>query len=159
MLLAKVKLINMNRFVTYANLIIIIMPWLQSSQQHPHNSHNKHDEVSLLCLNTVIKPHSYPRVSWRFESIYNLSRGENMTTRHMWVTKTPWVAIVRDDYQWVRSGPTSPKCMSSMWYLDRHLWVAHILSWCTSCRQGRVSSNSATVKATKFVGPHKSHMC
>jgi hypothetical protein len=27
------------------------------------------------------------------------------------------------------------------------------------CRCGRVSSNSATDKATKFVGPHKSRMC
>jgi hypothetical protein len=38
-------------------------------------------------------------------------------------------------------------------------WVAHTLSWCTSCRCDRVSSNSVTVEATKFVGPYKSRMC
>jgi hypothetical protein len=42
--------------------------------------------------------------------------------------------------------------------LNGHLWVAHTLSQCTSVKQGKVSSNTATVEATKFVGPHKSHM-
>jgi hypothetical protein len=48
--------------------------------------------------------------------------------------------------------------MSFIWYLNMHLWVAHTLSQSTSWRYGRVSSNSATVEATKFAGPHKYHM-
>jgi hypothetical protein len=59
------------------------MPWLQSSQHHPHNSHGKHDEVALLRLNTAIKPHSYLRVSRRFESIYNLAWGKLDNTTHV----------------------------------------------------------------------------
>jgi hypothetical protein len=38
-------------------------------------------------------------------------------------------------------------------------WVTRTLSLCTSVKRGKVSSNSTTVKATKFVGPHKSRMC
>jgi hypothetical protein len=59
------------------------VPWLQSSQHHPHNSHGKHDEVALLRLNTAIKPHSYLRVSWRFESIYKLAWGKLDNTTHV----------------------------------------------------------------------------
>jgi hypothetical protein len=37
-------------------------------------------------------------------------------------------------------------------------WVARILSHCTFVMQGKVSSNSATHEATKFVEPHISRM-
>jgi hypothetical protein len=37
-------------------------------------------------------------------------------------------------------------------------WVVWTLSHCTFVKLGKLSSNSATVKATKFAGPHKSHM-
>jgi hypothetical protein len=38
-------------------------------------------------------------------------------------------------------------------------WVAHTLyPGIHLCRKGQVSSNSATVEATKFMGLHKSHM-
>ncbi len=37
-------------------------------------------------------------------------------------------------------------------------WVAQTLSHCTPMKRGKVSSNSSTHEATKFVGPHKSHM-
>jgi hypothetical protein len=37
-------------------------------------------------------------------------------------------------------------------------WVARTLSLLSSLKQGKVSSNSVTVEATKFVGPHKSYM-
>jgi hypothetical protein len=42
--------------------------------------------------------------------------------------------------------------------LDGHPWVAHTLSQCRFVKWGKVSSNSVAVKATKFVGPHKSCM-
>jgi hypothetical protein len=32
----------------------------------------------------------------------------NLTTRHMWVTKAPRVVTIRNDYQRVGPGPTSP---------------------------------------------------
>jgi hypothetical protein len=35
------------------------------------------------------------------------------------------------------------------------LWVAHALSLLSSMRYGRLSSNSVTDKASKFVGPKK----
>jgi hypothetical protein len=38
------------------------------------------------------------------------------------------------------------------------LWVARTLSQCTSMKQGKVLSNSVTIEATKFVGPHISRM-
>jgi hypothetical protein len=38
------------------------------------------------------------------------------------------------------------------------LWVARTLSQYTSMKQGKLSFNSVTVEATKFVGPHKSRM-
>jgi hypothetical protein len=45
-----------------------------------------------------------------------------------------------------------------MRYLDGHTWVAPTLSQCTSINHSGVSSNSVTIEATKFVGPHKSRM-
>jgi hypothetical protein len=50
--------------------------------------------------------------------------------------------------------------MSSTWYHTRgYPWVAHALSLLSSKRYGRVSSNSATDKASKFDGLHISRMC
>jgi hypothetical protein len=43
---------------------------------------------------------------------------------------------------------------SSMW----SPWVTWTLSLLSSVKRGKVSSNSATIEATKFVGSHKSHM-
>jgi hypothetical protein len=75
-------------------------------------------------------------------------------------SKTPHVVTVRDNYQRVRPGPISPSsaCLSCDTSLG-YPWMAHTLFWYTSCRCGRVSSNSATGEATKFVRLHKSHMC
>jgi hypothetical protein len=69
------------------------------------------------------------------------------------------VATFCDDYQRVRTGFYLALVPSSMWYLNGHLWVARTLSHYTSMKRGKVSSNSTTVEATKFVGPHKSCMC
>jgi hypothetical protein len=65
---------------------------------------------------------------------YTPCKGNNLTTRHTWLTKTPWVATFCDDYQRVGPGPTSPQCMYSTWYPDGHPWVAHTLFWCTSIK-------------------------
>jgi hypothetical protein len=37
-------------------------------------------------------------------------------------------------------------------------WVDRTLSHCTSVKWGKLLSNSATVEAIKFVGPHNSHI-
>jgi hypothetical protein len=55
----------------------------------------------------VNKPHTYPRVSRRFESIVTL-QGINLATRHTWATKATRVATFRDDYQRVDPGPPYP---------------------------------------------------
>jgi hypothetical protein len=38
-------------------------------------------------------------------------------------------------------------------------WVARTLSLLSSIKRGKISSNLVIVKATKFTGHHKSHMC
>jgi hypothetical protein len=57
------------------------------------------------------------------------------------------------------SGRVLP-CPSVVFHMitNGHPWVAHTLSHCTSIKWGKVLSNSATVEATKFTGPHKSRM-
>jgi hypothetical protein len=42
--------------------------------------------------------------------------------------------------------------------LTDNLWVAHALSRCIPIRYGRIASISARHDATKFAGPHTSHM-
>jgi hypothetical protein len=39
-----------------------------------------------------------------------------------------------------------------------YLWVDRTLSQFTSLQVGRIGSDSATIKTTKFTGPHKSRM-
>jgi hypothetical protein len=58
-------------------------------------------------MTSVNKHHPYPRVSRRLESIYIL-QGNNLITWQTWVTQTPWVATVHDDYQRVKPGPPYP---------------------------------------------------
>jgi hypothetical protein len=68
------------------------------------------------------------------------------------------VANFCDDYQRVGIGSYLALVPSSTRYLNGHPWVARSLSDYTSVKRGKVSSNSATVEATKFAGSHKSHM-
>jgi hypothetical protein len=134
------------------------MPWLQSSQHHPHNSHNKHNEVALLHLNMTIKSHSYPRVSRRFKSIYNLARDKTWQhdtcgswRHHKWPQFTTTIEeSSRAHRTLVHAFHAIPRQAS--------MGGPHTIP-CTSCRYGRVSYNSATIEVTKFAGPHKSLMC
>jgi hypothetical protein len=133
-----------------------MLSWLQSSQHHPHNSHTKHKEVALLCLNTTIKPHSYLSVV-EIQINIHLARAKPDNMTH----------VVHEDItsgnnsRWLsKSRAGSYLTLVHVFHAipQGHPWVAHTPSQCTSCRQGRVSSNSVTVEATKFAGPHKSHM-
>jgi hypothetical protein len=85
-------------------------------------------------------------------------QGTNLTTRHTWVTQAPWVVTVHDDYQRVESGPP----YHSAGFL--HDTSMDIRGWphtipMSPVKYNGVLSNSASVEATKFTGPHKSHMC
>jgi hypothetical protein len=73
---------------------------------------------------------------------------EGTTSGHRW----QWLSKSRD---WVLSHPSvifhSKTSMGTP-------WVVRTLFHCTSAKQGKVLSNSVTVEATKFAGPHKSRM-
>jgi hypothetical protein len=75
------------------------------------------------------KPHPYPRVSRRFESIVNL-QGINLATRHTWATKVTRVATFHDDYQRVEPGPPYPSAIFHVKASTGSPWVARILSQC-----------------------------
>jgi hypothetical protein len=76
----------------------------------------------------------------------------------MYVTNTPQVATVHDNYQRVELGPPyRSACLPRDTSMGIRGWPT--LSRCISWRYGRVSSNSVTVEDTKFVEPHKSRIC
>jgi hypothetical protein len=75
-------------------------------------------------------------------------KDNHLTTWHSRVTKTPWVATVHNDYQSFDLRPPYP---SACLPLDTS---TRICGWPTRW----VSSNTTTIEATKFAGPHKSHM-
>jgi hypothetical protein len=68
------------------------------------------------------------------------------------------VATVHDNYQRGEPGPPYPSDVFHVYATADTPWVGQTLSHCTSVKSSGVSSNTATVEATKFVGPHKSHM-
>jgi hypothetical protein len=81
-----------------------------------------------------------------------------MTTRHTWFTKTPQVTIVHDDYQGIEPNPLHPSaCLSRDTSMSIRGWPVHYPG-IHHCRCDEVSSNSATVEATKFARSHKSRM-
>jgi hypothetical protein len=71
--------------------------------------------------------------------------------------KTPREATVHDDYQRVESGPPYPSaglpCDTSMGTCG---WPPHYPN--ATVKYGGVSSNSAAIEATKFMGPYKFRM-
>jgi hypothetical protein len=85
-------------------------------------------------------------------------KGNNLTTRHTWATKAPRVAIVHDDYQRVVPAPPYPSVVFDAYVSIDTQWVARTLSHYTPVKYGGVSSNSATVEASKFVGLYIARM-
>jgi hypothetical protein len=69
------------------------------------------------------------------------------------------VATVHEDYQRVEPGPLYPSAVFHTYASKDTPWVGQTLSHCTLVKYVGLSSNSATVKATQFVGPKKSRMC
>jgi hypothetical protein len=65
------------------------------------------------------------------------------------------VAIVHDNYQRVEPGPPYPIAVFHAYASADTPWVSQTLSQCTPMKYGGVSSKSATVEATQFVGPQK----
>jgi hypothetical protein len=89
---------------------------------------------------------------------YTHCKGNNLTTRpresrrqHEW---PPFTMTIKES-GWVLPHPSAVFHIKT---LTVSLWVAQTLSQCTSMKRGKVSSNSATVEATKFVRPYKSYM-
>jgi hypothetical protein len=72
------------------------------------------------------KPHPYPRVSQRFESIVIL-QGINLATRHVSHEGTR-VATFRDDYQRVEPSPLYPSAVFHVKTSTGSPWVARALS-------------------------------
>jgi hypothetical protein len=163
MLIIQVKLINMRRFAFYSKHVKISKQyWLTSHDYsvviNPYSSHHNIMKLIILRLDAANKYHSFPRVSQRFESIVNLAR--EITWQHD--THGP-----RRHHEWQQFTTTIKE--SSRTHLTLvHVfhayasadtpWVSHALSHVSLMRYGRVSSNSATVKASRFAGPKKSRM-
>jgi hypothetical protein len=109
-------------------------------------------------MTATSKYHPYPRVSQRFVSIYIPAR-ENLKTRHTWAMNAPQVATICDNDQRVRRGAPFPGAHlprdTTRWAI--HGWSVHYPGK-HHCTRGEGLSNSVTVEATKFAGPHKSCM-
>jgi hypothetical protein len=63
---------------------------------------------------TLLRNDRNKQESLIFESVaairikFKHCKGNHLTTRHAWVTKTPWVTTIYDDYQGVKPGPPYP---------------------------------------------------
>jgi hypothetical protein len=84
--------------------------------------------------------------------------GENLTTQHTYDSKILHVATIHDDNQGVGPGSPHPSARLPCDTSPGCQWMAHTLSWFTSLQVDSIASDSATNKATKFRGPHKSCM-
>jgi hypothetical protein len=94
-------------------------------------------------------PPPCPRVSRRFESIFNLERYKPDNTTHVG-PGAPRVATIHDVTK--KPGQVLPR-LSAIFHAYASvdtLWVAQILSHCTPMKRGKVSSNSSTHEATQF---------
>jgi hypothetical protein len=69
------------------------------------------------------------------------------------------VATVHDDNQGVGPGPPRPSARLPRDTSLGYPWVACTLSRFISLQVGRIASDSANIKATKFTVPHKSCIC
>jgi hypothetical protein len=82
-------------------------------------------------------------------------KGINLTTRHTRARRAPRVATVHDDYQRVEPGPPYTSAIFHAYASADTPWVAQTPSHYTPVNYGGVSSSSATIKATQFVGPQE----
>jgi hypothetical protein len=94
--------------------------------------------------------HSFLRVSRRFESIINLARGINLTTRHTQAQRAPWVEIIHDVTKKPGRVLPRPSVVFHAYASADIPWVAQTLSHFTSVKWGKVSSNSSKDEATQF---------
>jgi hypothetical protein len=132
--------------------------WLQSSHPHSYSFHHNNMKFVILRLNTEVKPS--PISEGVTEIIINSQpcNGINLTTKHPWARRAPWVATAHDVVN--ESGRVLPRTSVAFHaYASANTpWVARTLSHCTPVKWDKVLSNSVTHEATKFAGPHKSHM-
>jgi hypothetical protein len=102
------------------------------------------------------KHHPYSGVTDIWINI--ILQGNNLTTRHTWVTQAPRGPPFAMTIKELDRILPRPSDISHMKTSMGSPWVTRTLSYYTSMKWGKVSSNSATIKVTKFVGPHKSCM-
>jgi hypothetical protein len=108
-------------------------------------------------MTATSKYHPYPRVSRRFESIYILAREQH--DAHEPRRHHEWPQLVR----MIRESTGSHLSLVHVFHVIPHarlsVGVPVHYPGIHHCRRGEGSSNSVTIEATKFVGPHKSRMC
>jgi hypothetical protein len=104
----------------------------------------------ILCLNTTNKPQPMSDSVVEIRINNQPCKGINQTTQHTWATEATWVATVHNTVK--ESGQILPH-PSAVFHAYTSVdtpWVAWTLSHCTPVKQGKVSSNLSTHKATKF---------
>jgi hypothetical protein len=101
---------------------------------------------------------THVRQCHRDSSQFKPCKSNHLTTWHSWVTKTPRVGIVHDAIK-----ETIRAHLTLVHIFHTIPWWASVGGPCTilmyTWRYGRIAFISATHKASKFVGPHKSRMC
>jgi hypothetical protein len=74
------------------------------------------------------------------------------------IPKTLCAVTVHDNNQGVSPGPPHPSARLSRDTFLGYPWVTRTLSQFISLQVGRIASDPATIKASKFMRPHKSRM-
>ncbi len=115
-------------------------------------------KLIILRLNTTNKPSPMSEGVAEIRINNQPCKGINLTTQHAQARRAPRVATIQDEVkETIRAHLTLVHVFHVYASVDTP-WVAHAPSHYTSVKRGKVPSNSATVAATKFVGPHKSCM-
>ncbi len=125
---------------------------------YPNSYHHIIMKLIILRLNTANKPSPISEGVAEIRINSQPCKGINLTTRYTRARRAPRMVIVHNDYQRVESGPPYPSAVFHSYASTDTPSVAQTLSFCTPVKHGGVSSNSATVEVTMFVGPHKSRM-
>jgi hypothetical protein len=116
------------------------------------------NEIQLQHLDTVIKPS--PISEGATEIQINIHLARELTWQHDTCGSRrhhewpPFVMTIKESGR-VLHHPSA--CLPHDNSMGIRWWTVH-LSWCTSIRQGKVSSNLAIIEAAKFAGPNKSRM-
>jgi hypothetical protein len=126
-----------------------------TSSKNPHNNHSvifmstfEHREQGSLTSEGVteirINSHLARKITWQHDT-------REPKRQHEW---PPFAITIKESGRALRR----PSAVFHTKTSPVSLWVAWTLSLLSSAKWGKVSSNSATVEATKFTGLHISHL-